>query len=64
MKRRFQFEKELNAYYNYLLKRFNNGANYVDEHNCDKDSKEHKVYESIIKELSQVELLLNYYKDT
>ena len=64
MKRRFQFEKELNAYYNYLLERFNNGANYVDEHNCDKDSKEYKAYESIIKELSQVELLLNYYSDT
>lgn len=64
MKQRVRFEKYLNEYYNHLLDRFENGGKYIDEHNCREGSKEYKAYESIIDELSQVELLLNYYKNT
>lgn len=64
MKQRMIFEKELNNYYNHLLERFGNGGKYIDEHNCSEDSKEYKAYKSIIDELSQVELLLNFYKNT
>lgn len=62
MKQRVRFEKELNNYYNHLLERFENGGNYIDKNNCNESSKEYKAYESIIKELSQVESLINYYK--
>lgn len=64
MKQRARFEKYLNEYYNHLLERFDNGGKYIDKHNCREDSKEYKAYESIIDELNQVELLLNYYKNT
>lgn len=62
MKQRARFEKYLNEYYNYLSQRLEKGGNYIDKNNCDESSKEYKAYESIIKELSQVELLLNYYR--
>jgi len=63
MKQRVRFEKVLDDYYNHLLQRFNNGGEYIDKNNCDEGSKEYKAYKSIIDELSQVELLLNFYKN-
>lgn len=63
MKQGVRFEKVLDEYYGHLLERFKNGGEYVDENDCDEGSKEYKAYESIIKELSQVESLINYYKN-
>jgi len=63
MKQRVRFEKVLDDYYSHLTQRFNNGGNYIDKNNCDEDSKEYIAYRNIIKELSQVESLLNFYKN-
>ena len=63
MKQRDIFKKSLIKYHEHLTKRFNNGGDYIDKNNCDKDSKEYIAYRNIIKELSQVELLLNFYKN-
>lgn len=63
MKQRVRFKKVLDDYYSHLLERFKNGGEYVDKNNCDESSKEYIAYESIINELSHVELLLNYYKN-
>lgn len=62
MKQRVRFEKYLDDYYKHLLERLENGGNYIDKNNCNESSKEYKAYESIIKELCQVESLINYYK--
>lgn len=62
MKQRARFEKYLDDYYNHLIERLKNGGSYIDKNNCNESSKEYKAYESIIKELSQVESLINYYK--
>lgn len=63
MKQRVRFKKVLDDYCNHLLERFKNGGKYIDKNNCDESSKEYIAYKNIIKELSQVELLLNYYKN-
>lgn len=62
MKQRMRFEKVLTDYYKHLLERFKNGGDYIDKNNCNESSKEYKAYESIIKELSQVESLIDYYR--
>lgn len=62
MKQRERFKNELDNYYKHLLQRFENGGNYIDKYNCNENSKEYKAYESIIHELSHIEMLLNYYK--
>lgn len=61
MKIKEQFISYLNKYYNHLNTRLIKGGEYIDNHNCTTDSKEYKAYENIIKKLSQVELLLNFY---
>jgi len=63
MKQRDIFKKSLTKYHEYLTQRFNNGGDYIDKNNCDESSKEYIAYRNIIKELSQVELLLNFYKN-
>jgi len=63
MKQRVRFEKVLSDYHEHLTQRFNNGGDYIDKNNCDVCSKEYIAYQNIIKELSQVESLLNYYKN-
>ena len=63
MKQKKKKKKVLDDYYSHLLERFKNGGEYIDKNNCDESSKEYIAYESIINELSHVELLLNYYKN-
>lgn len=56
---RDKFKNELNSYYQYLLNRFNNGSNYLKTHTD--DVKAMKVYNDIIRELSQLEILMDFY---
>lgn len=62
MKERERFINELNQYHEYLTTRFNNGSDYVDSH--PEDIKSYIAYENIIKELSHVEKLVNYFLST
>lgn len=59
MKERERFINELNQYHAYLTTRFTNGSNYVDSRPG--DIKSYIAYENIIKELSHVEKLVNYF---
>lgn len=63
MKEKEKFICNLNKYYNHLLDRFDNGSKYVcNMKNNIYGTREYVAYENIIKELSEVEKLLNYYK--
>lgn len=62
MNQRDMFKNSLIEYYKYLLKRFENGSNYLDQHDCKENSKEYIAYQNIINELSHIETLLNFYK--
>lgn len=59
MNHREKFIRELNSYYHYLVSRFNNGSNYLSTHT--EDIKAMKVYNCIIKELSELEKLMIFY---
>lgn len=59
MNHREKFTNELNSYYQYLLNRFNNGSDYLKTHT--EDMKAMRVYNCIIKELSELENLMIFY---
>ena len=60
MKNKVKFIKELNSYRSHLEKRLDAGAKYIDENNCMND-KYYNTYAEIIKELSHIQTLVNYY---
>ena len=47
--------------YEKLLIRFNNGFDYINEHQCDENSKEYKVWSAIVKRLSELQPLYDKY---
>ncbi|MGL5764211.1 MAG: hypothetical protein ACRCX8_01090, partial [Sarcina sp.] len=65
IKARQKFVSQLEQYYEHLLDRLGKGSVYLNNMKGDVyNSKEYKIYENLIKELSEVEKLINYYKDT
>lgn len=60
MVRQKRFIRELQSYHDHLVDRFNKGGDYVDSH--PDDQKAIRLYNDIIKELAEVEKLLNTYK--
>lgn len=65
IKARQKFSNQLEQYYEHLLERLDKGSEYLNNMKGDVyNSKEYGVYENLIEETSEVEKLLNYYKDT
>lgn len=56
-----EFQGVLFKYYNQLVERFNNGFEYLE--NNPNDERAIRLYEDLIKETSEVERLVNYYKN-
>lgn len=56
-----EFQNILLEYYSQLVERFNNGFEYLE--NNPNDERAIRLYEDLIKETSEVERLVNYYKN-
>lgn len=56
-----EFKNILLEYYSQLVERFNNGFEYLE--NNPNDERAIRLYEDLIKETSEVERLVNYYKN-
>lgn len=59
LREREEFIKALNGYYQHLLKRWENGSEYLTKNTDDK--KAIQVYEHLIKELATIEAVKNFY---